>query len=238
MTKPRLLIIIASTRPGRVGLPVGQWFHERATSHGGFEVEVADLAEWNLPFMDEPNHPRLRQYTQPHTQRWSATVDRADGFVFVMPEYNNGFNAPLKNAIDYLYQEWQYKPVGFVSYGGTSGGLRAVQMAKLVVTVEWCRSSRPSRSRSWHRASWTGSFSRTRRWSGLRRACSTNCSASSWRYGRCELPPSRRRPEAGAILLAPPCSLAAGHPEASMSLAAHQRTDGKPSSSWEPHEPA
>jgi NAD(P)H-dependent FMN reductase len=135
MTKPRLLIIIASTRPGRVGLPVGQWFHERATSHGGFEVEVADLAEWNLPFMDEPNHPRLRQYTQPHTQRWSATVDCADGFVFVMPEYNNGFNAPLKNAIDYLYQEWQYKPVGFVSYGGTSGGLRAVQMAKLVVTV-------------------------------------------------------------------------------------------------------
>lgn len=135
MTKPRLQIVIASTRPGRVGLPVAEWFRERAIAHGGFEVEVADLAEINLPFMDEPKHPRLQQYVHQHTKDWSARVDAADAFVFVMPEYNYGFNAPLKNAIDYLNWEWRYKPVGFVSYGGISAGTRAVQMIKQVVTT-------------------------------------------------------------------------------------------------------
>lgn len=132
---PTLQIIIASTRPGRVGLPVAQWFARRAVAHGAFTVEVVDLAEIALPFLDEPNHPRLRQYTQPHTKAWSARVDAADAFVFVMPEYNYGFNAPLKNAIDYLHWEWQYKPVGFVSYGGVSAGTRAMQMIKQVVTT-------------------------------------------------------------------------------------------------------
>src|SRR6188508_1607060 len=94
---PKLMIIIASTRPGRVGLPVARWFARDAIAHGGFEVEVTDLAELALPFMDEPNHPRLRQYTHQHTKEWSAKVDAADAFVFVMPEYNYGFNAPLKN---------------------------------------------------------------------------------------------------------------------------------------------
>ena len=132
---PKLQIIIASTRPGRVGLPVAHWFHERAVEHGAFEVEMVDLAELNLPFMDEPNHPRLGQYTHQHTKDWSAKVNAADAFVFVTPEYNHGFNAPLKNAIDYLYTEWQHKPVGFVSYGGVAAGTRAVQMLKPVVTV-------------------------------------------------------------------------------------------------------
>jgi len=129
------MIIIASTRPGRVGLPIGQWFRDRALQQGGFDVTVVDLAELNLPFMDEPNHPRLRLYTHQHTKDWSAQVDAADAFVFVSPEYNYGMSAPLKNAIDYLSQEWQYKPVGFVSYGGVSGGTRAVQMIKQVVTT-------------------------------------------------------------------------------------------------------
>jgi NAD(P)H-dependent FMN reductase len=132
--KPRLLIVVASTRPGRVGLPVSRWVREQAERHGGFAVEVADLAEINLPLMDEPNHPRLRQYTHQHTKDWSAIVDAADAFVFVMPEYNHGFTAPLKNAIDYLVQEWGYKPVGLVSYGGISGGLRAVQLLKPVLS--------------------------------------------------------------------------------------------------------
>ena len=132
---PRLQIIITSTRPGRVGLPVGQWFEARARAHDGFEVEVVDLAELKLPFMDEPNHPRLRDYTHEHTKAWSAKVDAADAFVFVMPEYNYGFNAPLKNAIDFLHYEWRHKPVGFVSYGGVSAGTRAVQMIKQVVTT-------------------------------------------------------------------------------------------------------
>lgn len=132
---PNLQVIIASTRPGRVGLPVALWFHERAVAHGGFEVELVDLAEWNLPFVDEPNHPRLRRYTQQHTRDWSAQIERADAFAFVVPEYNFGFNAVIKNALDYLHAEWKYKPVGFVSYGGVAAGTRSVQMLKLVVTA-------------------------------------------------------------------------------------------------------
>ncbi|MFJ4436148.1 NADPH-dependent FMN reductase [Streptomyces sp. NPDC088923] len=133
---PKLSIVIASTRPGRVGLPVGQWIDAVAREHGGFdEVDLVDLAELDLPFMDEPNHPRLRQYTHDHTKRWSARVESADAFVFVMPEYNYGYNAEIKNAIDYLCLEWAYKPVGLVSYGGVSAGTRAAQMIKQVVTT-------------------------------------------------------------------------------------------------------
>jgi len=133
--RPRLLIVIASTRPSRAGLPIAEWFRAQAEAHGGFAIGVADLAELKLPLMDEPNHPRLRQYTNRHTREWSAQVDAADAFVFVMPEYNYAMTAPLKNAIDYLFQEWAYKPVGLVSYGGISGGIRAAQMVKQVVTT-------------------------------------------------------------------------------------------------------
>jgi NAD(P)H-dependent FMN reductase len=132
---PRLLIIIASTRPGRIGLPVANWFVERATEHGGFELTVVDLAELNLPLLNEPNHPRLRQYTHDHTHAWSAMVDPADAVVMVTSEYNYGYPAALKNAIDYLHHEWRYKPVGFVSYGGVAAGTRAVQQLKQVVTA-------------------------------------------------------------------------------------------------------
>jgi NAD(P)H-dependent FMN reductase len=135
MAQPRLMIVIASTRPGRVGLPVAQWFDARARAHGGFEVELVDLLELGLPFLDEPNHPRLQQYTKPHTKDWSAKVTAADAFAFVTPEYNYGMPAALKNAIDFLHMEWIYKPVGFVSYGGISAGTRAVQMTKQVVTT-------------------------------------------------------------------------------------------------------
>jgi NAD(P)H-dependent FMN reductase len=124
------MVIIASTRPGRVGLPVGQWFARQAEAQGDFTVQLVDLAELNLPFMDEPNHPRMRAYTKQHTKDWSAMVDAADAIVLVTPEYNHGYAAPLKNAIDFLMHEWMYKPVGLVSYGGVSGGMRAVQMLK------------------------------------------------------------------------------------------------------------
>jgi NAD(P)H-dependent FMN reductase len=130
---PQLMIVIASTRPGRVGLPVAEWFRERAEEHGGFAVGLVDLAELQLPLLDEASHPRLRLYTQQHTHDWSAMVDDADAFVFVTSEYNYGYPAALKNAIDYLHQEWQYKPVGFVSYGGVAAGTRAVQQLKQVV---------------------------------------------------------------------------------------------------------
>jgi NAD(P)H-dependent FMN reductase len=132
---PVLKIIVASTRPGRVGVHVGAWITAVAHRHPGFTVEVLDLAEIALPLIDEPNHPRLAKYTHDHTKAWSASIAGADAFVFVMPEYNYSFTAPLKNAIDYLFVEWQHKPVGLVSYGGVSGGLRAAQQIKQVVTT-------------------------------------------------------------------------------------------------------
>ena len=126
------MVIVSSTRPSRVGHKVAGWFVERAEAHGGFEIDVVDLADLVLPLMDEPNHPRLATYTKPHTLDWSARVRAADAFVFVMAEYNHSYTAPLKNAIDYLLHEWAYAPVGFVSYGGVAAGTRAVQAIKPV----------------------------------------------------------------------------------------------------------
>lgn len=135
MSKPILTIVIGSTRPGRVGPKFATWFRSLAIAHDGFDVELVDLAQLNLPFLDEPSHPRLRQYVHQHTIDWSRTVERSDAFVFVTPEYNFGYSAALKNAIDYLSQEWADKAVGFVSYGGVAGGTRAVQQLKQVVTA-------------------------------------------------------------------------------------------------------
>ena len=127
--------IVCSTRPGRVGLPVALWFHEIARQHGGFEAVLVDLAEFNLPIYDEPKHPVLQQYEHEHTKRWSASVSAADAFVFVTPEYNYGPPPSLLNALNYVYKEWNYKPAAFVSYGGVSGGLRAVQIEKHTLTT-------------------------------------------------------------------------------------------------------
>ena len=135
MPKPTLQIIIASTRPGRVGLPVAQWFAEFAEHQDVFEIELVDLAEVDLPLFDEPDHPIARRYTRPETIAWSETVDRADAFVIVHPEYNHSYNAAIKNALDYLHVEWNYKPVGFVSYGGVSAGVRAMTALKPVVAA-------------------------------------------------------------------------------------------------------
>ena len=130
MSRPILQIIVGSTRPGRVGLPVGQWFHKRAESNDTFDVEFIDLAEVELPLFDEPAHPRLHQYEHQHTKDWSATIDRGDAYVFVIPEYNYSINAATKNAVDYLFHEWRHKPAGFVSYGGISAGIRSMQVLK------------------------------------------------------------------------------------------------------------
>jgi NAD(P)H-dependent FMN reductase len=133
MSNPTLQIIIASTRPGRVGPSVAAWLYERAVAHGGFDVELIDLAEINLPMFDEPKHPRFGEYVHQHTKDWSALISRGDAYVLVMPEYNYGFNAALKNALDYLNKEWAGKAVGFASYGGVAAGTRAVQMLKPVL---------------------------------------------------------------------------------------------------------
>ncbi len=136
MSAPTLHIIIASTRPGRLGPSVARWFHRFATEHGGFDAKLVDLADFELPVFDESNHPMMQQYEHEHTRRWSASVDAADAYVFVMPEYN--FNPPpaFVNALDYLHKEWNYKPAGFVNYSiGPTGGIRAGQAAKLLVTT-------------------------------------------------------------------------------------------------------
>ncbi|GAA2639388.1 NADPH-dependent FMN reductase [Paractinoplanes durhamensis] len=125
MSDLNLLVVVASTRPGRNGLPVSQWFVDAAKAHGGFQVTVADLAEENLPLLDEPHHPRLSNYQHDHTKRWAEKVAAADAFVFVIPEYNYSIGAPLKNAIDYLHNEWRYKAASVVSYGGVSAGTRS-----------------------------------------------------------------------------------------------------------------
>ncbi|GAB2907661.1 NAD(P)H-dependent oxidoreductase [Paralcaligenes sp. KSB-10] len=131
----KLHVIICSTRPGRVGPSVAHWFNDYAAQHSEFEVVLVDLADFNLPLYDEPHHPALRQYEKEHTKAWSASVSAADAYVFVTPEYNYGPPPSFVNALNYVYKEWNYKPCGFVSYGGVSGGLRAVQLEKQLVTT-------------------------------------------------------------------------------------------------------
>lgn len=132
---PKLHTVICSTRPQRVGPAVARWFHETATQHAGFTCELVDLAEVALPLLDEPHHPRLQKYQHEHTRRWSESVASADAFVFVTPEYNFGPPPSLVNALNYLYTEWNYKPAAFVSYGGVSGGMRAVEKEKATLNV-------------------------------------------------------------------------------------------------------
>lgn len=133
--KYKLKIIIGSTRPSRKGPIVANWFTEIAKQHSDFDVEVLDLKEINLPLMDEPEHPRLQKYAHEHTKSWSKVINEADAYVIVTPEYNFGYPATLKNALDYLSVEWQDKPMAFVSYGGVSAGTRAVQELKSPVTT-------------------------------------------------------------------------------------------------------
>ncbi|WP_369140306.1 NADPH-dependent FMN reductase [Modestobacter versicolor] len=135
MSQPVLQVVVGSTRPGRKGLAVARWVQQLAEAHGGFDVELVDLAEVGLPVFDEPEHPRLQRYSHQHTRDWSAVVSRADAFVFVTPEYNHSFPAALKNALDYLNAEWADKAAGLVSYGGVSAGLRAATALKPVLTA-------------------------------------------------------------------------------------------------------
>jgi NAD(P)H-dependent FMN reductase len=131
---PTLSVIIASVREGRVGDPIARWFLPRAQEHGKFDVQLVDLKDVNLPLLSEPHHPRLKKYQQETTKAWSAIVGASDAFVFVTPEYNYTIPPALVNALDHLYHEWSYKACAFVSYGGVSGGMRAVQTAKLMAT--------------------------------------------------------------------------------------------------------
>ena len=134
-SKPRLGVLICSTRPGRAGEPIANWFIERARRHGAFEVVIEDLKERNLPPLDEPKHPRMRDYTHEHTKAWSATVSSFDAIALVTPEYNYSSPPALINALNFLYNEWNYKPACFVSYGGVSGGTRSVVMTRGILNT-------------------------------------------------------------------------------------------------------
>ena len=130
----RLNIVIGSTRPGRAGPAIAHWLRDVAEAHGGFEVELVDLAEVGLPLLDEAAHPRLQQYEHDHTKRWSQSVASADAFLFVTPEYDYFPPASLVNAVQVLSKEWARKPAGVVSYGGVSGGLRAAQVLRQLLS--------------------------------------------------------------------------------------------------------
>ena len=128
----KLGIIIGSTRPGRNGEAVARWVYEIAQKRSDAQFELVDLQDFNLPLLDEPVPPSMGQYSKQHTKDWAAKVDSFDGFVFVTPEYNHGTSAALKNAIDYLYREWNNKAAAFVGYG-SAGGTRAVEHLRLVM---------------------------------------------------------------------------------------------------------
>ncbi|MET8282702.1 NAD(P)H-dependent oxidoreductase [Micromonospora sp. NPDC005174] len=127
----RIGIILGSTRPGRNGEAVARWVHEIAQQRTDAQFELIDLLDYKLPHLDEAMPPAMGQYSQPHTQRWAETIASFDGFVMVTPEYNHSTSGVLKNAIDFLYNEWNNKAVGFVSYGSL-GGARAVEHLRLI----------------------------------------------------------------------------------------------------------
>jgi NAD(P)H-dependent FMN reductase len=128
----RIAIILGSTRPGRNGEAVAHWVHEFARGRNDAEYELVDIKDYDLPLLDEPVPPSQGKYSKPHTKKWAAKIASFDGFVFVTPEYNHGTSGALKNAIDFLYAEWNNKAAGFVSYG-SSGGIRAVESLRLVM---------------------------------------------------------------------------------------------------------
>ncbi|GAB3618241.1 NAD(P)H-dependent oxidoreductase [Okibacterium endophyticum] len=124
-------IIVGSTRPGRNGEAVARWVHDIASQRSDARFELVDLADYPLPHLDEAVPPSLGQYANEHTKRWAAKIAEFDGYVFVTPEYNHSTSGVLKNAIDYLYAEWNNKAAGFVSYGSV-GGARAVEQLRLI----------------------------------------------------------------------------------------------------------
>lgn len=128
----RVAVIIGSTRPGRIGEAVALWVYDIAKKRSDAEFELIDLLDYNLPLLDESMPPAMAKYTQPHTLAWSAKIASFDAFVFVTAEYNHGIPAALKNALDFLYNEWNNKAAAFVGYGNTNGA-RAIEQLRLVM---------------------------------------------------------------------------------------------------------
>lgn len=130
----KLQVIIGSTRQNRFGEKPAKWIFEELKKKEGIEAELIDLRDWPLPFFDEPVSPLMSEgkYVNELAPKWAKKIEEADGYIFVTPEYNHGYSAVLKNAMDYVYKEWNKKPVAFVSYGAVAGGTRAVQQLRQV----------------------------------------------------------------------------------------------------------
>lgn len=128
----KIAVVLGSTRPGRNGEAVARWVYDLAGKRDDAEFELLDIAAFDLPMLDEPVPPSMAQYGHEHTKRWAAKVAEFDGYVFVTAEYNHSIPAALKNALDYLYAEWNNKAAGFVSYG-SAGGIRAVEQLRLTM---------------------------------------------------------------------------------------------------------
>ena len=133
MSELRIGIILGSTRPGRKGAQVAEWVLEQASMRTDAEYELVDLADFSLPHLDEALTASQGRYENEHTKAWASTIASYDGFVFVTPEYNHSTSGALKNAIDFIYGEWNNKAVGFVSYGSAASGARAVEHLRLIV---------------------------------------------------------------------------------------------------------
>ncbi len=129
----RIGIILGSTRPGRRGDQIASWLLETARTYGGADYELVDLVHRGLGNLDEPGNPSHQQYTQAHTRDWGALIESFDGYVFLVPEYNHSFPGALKNALDYVYREWNDKAAGIVSYGDRAAGVRAAEALWLVL---------------------------------------------------------------------------------------------------------
>ncbi|MYX33252.1 MULTISPECIES: NAD(P)H-dependent oxidoreductase [unclassified Streptomyces] len=128
----RIAVILGSTRPGRIGEGVAQWVYENAALRDDAEYELVDVADYALPLLDEPVPPSMGRYSRPHTFAWAEKIASFDGYVFVTAEYNHSIPGALKNAVDYLFAEWNNKAAGFVAYG-SAGGTRAVEHLRLVM---------------------------------------------------------------------------------------------------------
>ncbi|MDF3034983.1 MAG: putative reductase [Paucimonas sp.] len=127
----KIAVILGSTRPGRNGAAVAKWAYDIAAKRSDAQFELVDIEDFELPLLDEPAPPAMGQYSKPHTKVWADKIASFDGFIFVTPEYNHSTSGALKNAIDYLYKEWNNKAAGFISYG-SAGGARAVEHLRVI----------------------------------------------------------------------------------------------------------
>lgn len=154
----RIALILGSTRPGRRGDQIATWTLEAARAHGGADYELIDLADHNLANLDEPGNPNLQQYQHDHTRAWGTLIDSFDGYVFLVPEYNHSYPGALKNALDYVYREWNDKAAGIISYGGWVAGARAAEALRLVLAELQVATVRAQPTISTHPSFHTGTF--------------------------------------------------------------------------------